>query len=121
MFFCFILNKKNKKKEKNSHKDTNYSRRSKRQRNQNSINNNKASTSTNLHFSNNSFEELNTEFITSYRNKFIQLSSIYNTYEGTSNPFLKDCNSLSIQKSNFFILNYLFIFHIIINLNKIFY
>ena len=79
-------------------------------RKRNYTNNNEASTSTNVYFPNNQFEELNTEIITDFQTRFIQLSSTYDTGEGTSNPSSEDYNLPSIQKSNFFILNSFFIF-----------
>ena len=87
-----------------TYKNPNDSKYSKLQKKQNYTNDNEASTSTNVNFQNNQFKKSNTEIITDFWTRSIQLSSSYDTGEGTSNPFSDDYNLPSIQENNFFIL-----------------
>ena len=93
---------------------------SKRSKNQKCANDNEASTSTNIHFVTNQFEELNTDIITGVRNRFIQLCSTYNNDEGTSNPSSEGHTLSSNEESNFFTSNSLFFFSPFTKLYKIF-
>ena len=90
--------------------NNNYSECSKRYIKQNYANDDEASTSTNIHFVMNEFEELNTEINTGIRNKFIRLSSSHNIDEETSIPYSEQRNLSSIEESNFHISNSFFFF-----------
>ena len=84
--------------------DANYFRELEHQKILNYMNNNEASTSKNIYSSHNQFEESNIEIITNCQSDFVQLSSIYNINEGTTNIFCENLIHRHLKKSNFFTL-----------------
>ena len=95
--------------------NNNCSKRSKRYKNQKCANDHEASTSRNIHFVMDQFQESNTEITTAVRNKFIQLYSSHCNDESTSNPSSEGHNSSSNEESNFLTSNSFFFFLLLQN------